>query len=274
MFRAIKIALLLLLLSDYAFSQGPLDIKFYYEKVGDGFEIMVDNNEYCEVTAILKLTHENVTVSTRNQNTFLIPPRQKHLRLSELRAIKWGHYGFAFTHKEVRGNIKKTSYSKTYPYGLPFSKGKSYLVTPCFLDKITQKETAALDFKMPPGSEVCAVRSGTVIKVVDNFEKFGETANFGRFTNYVIIMHSDGTFARYAHLKMNSSRVKPGDKIMRGKIIALSGKSGWITEPHLHLDIYKPFPSGKLYIKSYFKVGTGHTSIYLKEGRIYSRKYQ
>jgi len=268
-----KITLLLLISSISLFSQNKLDVKFYYEKVPNGFEIMVDNNEYCEVTAILKLKHENVTVSSKNENTFLIPARTTKLRLSELMAIKWGRYAFEFTHREYRGNIKKTNYSKYYPYSLPFLKGQSALLSQGYNGKVNHKGIDALDFNLPIGTPVAAIRSGMVIKIVDTFDKSGDTEDFERFSNYIIIMHSDGTFVRYEHLKQKSAIVKAGDKITRGKTIALSGNTGWVSEPHLHLEVYKPRPLGKQYIKTEFKVGTGHSPVFLKENKTYSRNY-
>jgi len=241
--------------------------------VPNGFEIMVDNNEYCEVTAILKLKHENVTVSSKNENTFLIPARTTKLRLSELMAIKWGRYAFEFTHREYRGNIKKTNYSKYYPYSLPFLKGQSALLRQGYNGKVNHKGKDALDFNLPIGTPVAAIRSGLVIKVVDTFDKSGDTEDFARFANYIIIMHSDETFALYKHLKSKSAKVKAGDKITRGKVIALSGNTGWVSVPHLHLEVYKPRPLGKQYIKTEFKVGTGHSPVFLKENKTYSRNY-
>jgi len=268
-----KLTFLVLFLSLSIYSQNNLDVKFYYEKVPNGFEIMVDNNEYCEVTVVLKLHHENVTVSTKNKNTFLIPARQKRKKLSELTAIKWGRYGFDFTHREYRGNIKRTSYSKFYPYSLPFLKGQSYMVSQGYDGQTTHKGINAIDFKMPVGTPVAAIRSGTVVKVVDEFDKHGETADFARFSNYIIIIHADGTLARYTHLKNKSATVKAGDKIMRGKVIALSGETGWTSSPHLHIEVYKPRPLGKQYIKTEFKVGTGRSPVFLKENISYSRDY-
>jgi len=268
-----KITLLLLISSLSLFSQNKLDVKYYYEKVPNGFEIMVDNNEYCEVTAILKLKHKNVTVSTKNKNTFLIPARQQKVRLSELTAIQMGRYGFDFTHREYRGNIKKTNYSKYYPYALPFLKGQSALISQGYDGKGNHKGIEALDFNLPIGTAIAAIRSGIVIKVVDIFEKHGDTEDFTRFANYIIIMHSDETFALYKHLKSKSAKVKAGDKIRRGQVIALSGNTGWTIVPHLHLEVYKPRPLGKQYIKTEFRVGTGHSPMFLKENKTYSRNY-
>jgi|FLOH01.1.fsa_nt_gi hypothetical protein len=71
-----KLKYFFLFFSVSLFSQSQkIDVKYYYEKVIDGFEIMVDNNEYCDVTVVLRLNHKNVTVSSKQKNSFLIPAR-------------------------------------------------------------------------------------------------------------------------------------------------------------------------------------------------------
>jgi len=51
----------------------------------------------------------------------------------------------------------------------------------------------------------------------------------------VVIDHGQGLFSLYLHL--SEFRVKEGDQIETGQLIALSGGSGRATGPHLHLAI-------------------------------------
>ncbi|MCF6213531.1 MAG: M23 family metallopeptidase [Flavobacteriaceae bacterium] len=268
-----KLKYLLFFFSISLFSQSKLAVKYYYEEVENGFNIMVDNNEYCEVSVVLRLNHENVTVSSKKQDTFIVPARTVGVRLSALKAIHIGRYGFDFRHREYRGNITKTSYNKNFPYSLPFKKGQSFLISQGYDGDFSHKNIKALDFDMPLGTPVTAIRGGTVVKVEDSFDKHGETADFARFSNYIIISHPDGTFSRYAHLKKESAKVKAGDFVTTGKVLALSGNTGWTTGPHLHLEVYIPKPSENLYIKTKFKVGRGHVSVFLKENQTVNRNY-
>jgi hypothetical protein len=55
--------------------------------------------------------------------------------------------------------------------------------------------------------------------------------------NYIIIDHENGEFSAYAHLSEGSIRVKPGDRVAKGDVIAAVGNTGHSTEPHLHFQL-------------------------------------
>lgn len=55
--------------------------------------------------------------------------------------------------------------------------------------------------------------------------------------NFVGIDIGNGKYALYAHAQPGSLRVKVGDRVKRGQVIALLGNSGNSTEPHVHFQI-------------------------------------
>jgi hypothetical protein len=55
--------------------------------------------------------------------------------------------------------------------------------------------------------------------------------------NYIIIDHGNGEYSVMDHLKKTSIRVKRGDRIRQGQVIAQVGQSGLSTEPHLHFEV-------------------------------------
>jgi murein DD-endopeptidase MepM/ murein hydrolase activator NlpD len=81
------------------------------------------------------------------------------------------------------------------------------------------------DFRAKVGTAVKASNSG-VVKLVKNRFYAG---------NSIIIDHGKGIFSSYYHL--SKFKVKKGDFVKKGQIIALSGKTGRITGPHLHFGI-------------------------------------
>lgn len=78
------------------------------------------------------------------------------------------------------------------------------------------------DFRAAVGSSIYATNSGKVVLVDDRYLS-GLS---------IIIDHGEGIYSTYFHL--SKSEVKVGDMVKKGELIALSGKSGRVTGPHLH----------------------------------------
>ncbi len=55
--------------------------------------------------------------------------------------------------------------------------------------------------------------------------------------NYILIRHAEGEYSLLAHLQPGSIRVRAGESVVRGQIIALCGNSGNSSEPHLHFHL-------------------------------------
>jgi murein DD-endopeptidase MepM/ murein hydrolase activator NlpD len=95
------------------------------------------------------------------------------------------------------------------------------------------------------GAEALAVAEGTVVATKDGIPENipGPTSRAVPITletvagNHIILDLGNGRFAFYAHLQPGSLRVKNGDKVRSGQLLALIGNSGNSTEPHLHFHI-------------------------------------
>jgi hypothetical protein len=59
----------------------------------------------------------------------------------------------------------------------------------------------------------------------------------GLYGNFVILEIAPGVFAHYAHLRPGSVRVRAGDHVRRGDVIARLGDSGNSAVPHLHFHV-------------------------------------
>lgn len=95
-------------------------------------------------------------------------------------------------------------------------------------------------------SHVLAVADGKVVDVRDGIpdNKPGhvgaEALNLTLETiagNIVVLDLGHGEFAYYAHLKPGSPRVKVGQRVKRGDVLARVGNSGSSFEPHLHFEV-------------------------------------
>ncbi|MFC1530719.1 M23 family metallopeptidase [Gemmatimonadota bacterium] len=94
--------------------------------------------------------------------------------------------------------------------------------------------TYAYDFLMPIGSEIVAVRGGTVAFVREEFTD----ADKGLEQGYVVVIdHGDGTFAGYGHITHEGVLVEQGEQVAQGESLARSGNSGASTIPHLHFQV-------------------------------------
>ena len=93
-----------------------------------------------------------------------------------------------------------------------------------------------IDFFMPIGIVVLAARGGTVVQLED---QFSNSTSLAGQENFVIVEHSDGTFARYIHFSPSSLMINLGDVVSQGDPIGLSGDSGFtgVNNPHLHIDV-------------------------------------
>lgn len=92
------------------------------------------------------------------------------------------------------------------------------------IDKIKKMHTG-VDVAAPSGRKVVAADDGVVYF----------SGNKGGYGKTVIIKHEGNVETYYAH---NSSlRVKKGDKVTKGDVIALSGNSGKSTGSHLHFEV-------------------------------------
>jgi hypothetical protein len=92
------------------------------------------------------------------------------------------------------------------------------------------------------GKPVLSVADARVVAAVDRFpDQIPNSPNPVTIRqadgNHVILALGKGRFAFYAHLKPGSLRVKRGDRVREGEVLALLGNSGSSTGPHLHFHV-------------------------------------
>ena len=95
----------------------------------------------------------------------------------------------------------------------------------------------AIDIGMPTGTGVRAARGGEIVKVQDSYSGGGSSTEMRGQTNSVYVLHEDGTFGVYAHIRKGSALVRPGQRVRAGQLIAQSGNTGYSTGPHLHFAV-------------------------------------
>lgn len=161
------------------------------------------------------------------------------------------------------GRIKPDT---SYIYDLPFSKGSKHLLIQAYNSKMSHTKELSLDFKMKPGSKICAARGGVVIATKEDSDVGGLKDEYLSQGNHIIIIHSDGSQAMYWHLQKDGAFVNVGDTVLQGALIGYSGNTGYTAFPHLHFQVYDS--AGKnIATRFYTKKGI----IYLRPGKWYRR---
>jgi hypothetical protein len=93
------------------------------------------------------------------------------------------------------------------------------------------------------GAPVYAVADGVVVNLYDKAPEQTPGAPMTGITteniggNMLVVDIGGGNFAFFAHLKPGSLKVKLGDRVKRGEVIALLGDTGNSDGPHLHFHV-------------------------------------
>ena len=97
----------------------------------------------------------------------------------------------------------------------------------------------------PYGSDVLAVASGKVVELVDGVPENDPTADAKATAitvdnatgNHIILDIGNGRYVLYAHLRPGGFRVREGDRVSEGQVIASLGNTGKSDAPHLHFQV-------------------------------------
>lgn len=135
------------------------------------------------------------------------------------------------TKQEIKNNTK---------YSIPFKDNIIRVEAPAH--KTEHHLKFCMDFLLPVGTPIVVARSGTVIACQDRYKRSYKSPKFAGRRNFIIIRHTSRETSIYVHLKHRSIKVKKGQKVRRGQVIALSGQVGFATYPHLHFGVYRGVP--------------------------------
>lgn len=233
------------------------NVTTFEEKKGDEIKIFAKNTYPCEMSVMLEFpTTENVCGT--NENTIILKPNvQKQLLCTLTPCKKNQKWRYSYKFFFYTGNILNKKYDKDFVYELPYSKGESYKVMQGYFGDFSHQEQHAIDFDMPIGTKVCAMREGVVIRLREDSNIGGKDRKFIEDCNFVWIMHNDGSIANYVHFKQNGVAVNVGDKVKKGQVIAYSGNTGFSSSPHLHIDIGLPTKGKRMSFATDFYLSNG-----------------
>jgi murein DD-endopeptidase MepM/ murein hydrolase activator NlpD len=81
-----------------------------------------------------------------------------------------------------------------------------------------------IDLAAPEGTEILAAHDGTVVFVSESWSGYGK----------IVVIKGDRFMTAYGHNSRN--RVRKGDRVEKGDIIAEVGQTGDASGPHLHFE--------------------------------------
>lgn len=267
------IAVLIFFISQFVVAQTSLNLKINTEKTVNGYRIFAENNELMSISVRFDFTLNNMKSSLKNKEIIVVPPNTKKMQVAEISTInpKMG-YSFKYQVAFNFGNSDQKIYDKDYVYELPFEKGKTYLVFQGYNGNFSHQNQNSLDFNLKEGEKIFASREGKVVALEEKNNTKCAQKECAKYNNFIRILHTDGTFGDYAHLKNNGVAVNLGDEIQKGQLIGYSGETGWATGPHLHFSVYINHINGeRTYIPTKFRTQNATPEI-LKENKSYTRK--
>ena len=240
------------------------DLDFGWQDAGDSLLLVAKSKQLAPIQIYF---HSRKT--DEQLEDFLLPPQDSIILIRQLSSPADSVF-----QQKIRDSVRISYFlghssliqpDTNYLYRLPFKKGLKIKVNQGFFGKKshnTEISKYAIDFNLKVGDPVYAARDGLVIKSIDWFTKSGgkELVNAA---NRIVILHKDGTFASYVHLKYKGTLVKVGDQVKRGQKIGYSGNTGQSSGPHLHFVVRK---ENDLAIPVYFK---GYKGKVLKQGKKY-----
>ena len=188
------------------------------------------------VTLTFRSFH-NLRPPVRFPGELVVAPESR-VNVAQLEAIVRGAPTGAEASITIDLGASDTAPDEDFLYGVPFGGDVPRRLIQGFDGSETHREGMryALDFAMPKGTPILAAREGTVVHVQDGFERGGADPELLQRANIVVVAHSDGTIASYGHLSPGIF-VSVGDSLVEGELLAYSGATGFVGQPHLHFHV-------------------------------------
>jgi len=207
---------------------------------GDKISVRARNLKEFPVTYTLRVRASNYDIDGPATVTRTLAPLQSE-EIMQLTSEGGGNKSQYRLYFEWTVGDKDAEHDDDHVYSLPYAPGRSYRVLQGYGSRFSHKglEEFAVDFDMPEGTPVHAARGGIVARVEESNTRGCWEDGCGRFANYVVVLHNDGTTGEYYHLEQGGALVDVGDSVAQGQLIGLSGNTGHTTMPHLHFAVYR-----------------------------------
>jgi murein DD-endopeptidase MepM/ murein hydrolase activator NlpD len=146
---------------------------------------------------------------------FIEPDQETLLRIQQEKGLK--DQAFSLTTPERLWSGRFAAPARSITTGV-FGSQRTF-------NGVRQSVHQGLDYRASTGTPITAISDGRVILARDFFFE----------GNFLVIDHGQGLLSLYMHL--SAFKVKEGDRVSKGQLVALSGGTGRSTGPHLHLGV-------------------------------------
>ncbi|WP_144605399.1 peptidoglycan DD-metalloendopeptidase family protein [Algoriphagus algorifonticola] len=151
---------------------------------------------------------------------------------------------FSFKYSYLKGNIYAKSKSEPV-YLIPVKEGTKVLggnmthIENRIRSEANNETYVGVSFRFDEEVEIVAPRKGTIVGLKMDLIEGKENLAFSREENYIEIYHEDGTWTKLMVLKGGSERVKLGQEVFPGDVLAVSGGENYENGRHIRMAVTK-----------------------------------
>lgn len=221
----------------YTFSIAQITVESERDKDGNVL-IFATNNESIPYSVILKFsTLQNLTTTGGGNVTAIAPPGRSQLtRLKPTIAGQGTGYNYSYTF--AKGNVYGKS-KEDPAYLIPVTAGTK--VTALQMVHLENKlganrsndEYVGVSFRFEEPTQIVAPRKGIIAEVKMSNSDLKENLDFTNSENHIEIYHEDGTLTKLMVLKHGSEKVKVGDVVFPGDVLAESAGENYRSGRHV-----------------------------------------
>ena len=188
-------------------------------------------------------TLQNLTTTGGGNVTAIAPPGRSQLtRLKPTVAGQGTSYNYSYSF--AKGNVYGKNKEEPI-YLIPVAEGTK--VTGMLMTHLENKlgpdrsndEYVGVSFRFDAPTQIVAPRKGIIAEVEMSNAEGKENLDFTRSENHIEIYHEDGTISRIMVLKSGSQKVKVGDLVFPGDVIAESAGENYQSGPHVRISVMK-----------------------------------
>jgi murein DD-endopeptidase MepM/ murein hydrolase activator NlpD len=223
--------------ADVECDEGVICIREVRDK--DEIRLFAENHSEFPLTYTMRVKTRNMASRGPSKITRTLPAGKSEVAF-ELQPAGGAAPRYRYAYDWTVGD-QNAVHDDDYVYLFPYEAGQSYRVIQSYGSRFshTGLEQFAIDFRMSEGTPVHAARDGVVARIEERHAIGCWEDGCGRYANYVVILHDDGTTGEYYHLQKDGALVEVGERVHAGQKIALSGNTGHTTIPHLHFAVYR-----------------------------------